>query len=59
MSKIELPHIASATRGMGNVVVFNFAGSGVCPGQTSYFFGLTSATTMPSIENMKIESPPK
>ena len=39
--------IASATRGMGNVVVFNFAGSGVCPGQTSYFFGLTSATTMP------------
>ena len=39
--------IDTATRGAGGVVVLNFAGSGVCPGQTSYFFGLASATTAP------------
>lgn len=37
---------ATAMGGMGTLVV-NFSGSGVCPGQTSYFFGLASATTTP------------
>jgi len=36
--------IASAEQ-TGGMVTFNFAVAGVCPGQTSYFFGLTSATT--------------
>ncbi len=46
--------IASATRGPGGVVVLNFAGSGVCPGQTSYFFGLASATATPVMATAKL-----
>ena len=46
--------IASATRSAGGVVLLNFAGSGVCPGQTSYFFGLTSATTVPVTATAKL-----
>ncbi len=41
--------VATATKA-GNVITFNFADPttpGVCPGQTSYFFGLTSAKTQP------------
>ena len=38
--------IASATQA-GSLITFNFGAGGVCPGQTSYFFGLTSAGTMP------------
>lgn len=38
--------IASATQA-GSMITFNFGAGGVCPGQTSYFFGLTSAGTMP------------
>lgn len=38
--------IASATQS-GSTITFNFAGAGVCPGATSYFFGLTSASTSP------------
>jgi hypothetical protein len=38
--------IASATYAAG-AVTFNFAGGGVCPGATSFFFGLASATTAP------------
>ena len=36
--------ISSATQRQG-VVTINFSGGGVCPGATSYFFGLTSART--------------
>jgi hypothetical protein len=38
--------VSSATRS-GAIVIVNFAGGGVCPGQTSYFFGLASASTTP------------
>jgi hypothetical protein len=38
--------VASATA-VGGTLTVNFAAGGVCPGQTSYFFGLTSATTVP------------
>ena len=41
--------VTSATQ-VGNVITFNFgtpASGGVCPGQTSFFFGLTSASTTP------------
>jgi hypothetical protein len=38
--------VANATAA-GNIVTVNFPARGVCPGQTSYFFGLVSATTVP------------
>jgi hypothetical protein len=38
--------VASATQ-VGSTVRVNFGAGGVCPGQTSYFFGLASATTTP------------
>ena len=38
--------IAAATQ-TGNAITFTFGAGGVCPGQTSYFFGLTSASTTP------------
>jgi hypothetical protein len=38
--------IASANQS-GSVITFTFGAGGVCPGQTSYFFGLTSASTTP------------
>lgn len=38
--------VASATL-VGSTVRVNFGAGGVCPGQTSYFFGLASATTTP------------
>ena len=31
----------------GSTITFNFATGGVCPGATSYFFGLTSKSTAP------------
>ena len=46
--------VDTATHGGGGVVMFNFAGSGVCPGQTSFFFGLTSATTVPVLATAKL-----
>jgi len=40
--------VDTATKtGSAGTIVANFGGSGVCPGKTSYFFGLTSATTTP------------
>ncbi len=38
--------VASADQ-TGGMITFTFGGSGVCPGQTSYFFGLTSTVTTP------------
>lgn len=38
--------VASATQ-VGSTVKVTFGAGGVCPGQTSYFFGLASATTAP------------
>jgi hypothetical protein len=38
--------IASAEQ-TGGLVTVTFGGSGVCPGQTSYFFGLASTITTP------------
>ncbi|HEX4303709.1 MAG TPA: hypothetical protein VHZ78_13010 [Rhizomicrobium sp.] len=38
--------IASADQ-TGGMITFTFGGSGVCPGQTGYFFGLTSTVTTP------------
>jgi hypothetical protein len=40
--------VASASQ-TGSVVTIVFAGSGVCPHQSSFFFGLTSATTTPVV----------
>jgi hypothetical protein len=40
--------VSSGTHiGAAGTTVVNFAGSGVCPGQTSYFFGMASGTTTP------------
>jgi len=38
--------LASAVQ-TGTKIVFTFSGGGVCPGATSYFFGLASKSTMP------------
>lgn len=45
--------VSNASRA-GNVVIVNFAGGGVCPGQTSYFFGLASAGTVPAPSTAKL-----
>ncbi len=48
--------ISSATQ-VGNVITFVFgtpSSGGVCPGQTSFFFGLTSATTTPVLGTAKL-----
>jgi hypothetical protein len=45
--------IASAKR-TGRVVLFNFAAGGVCPGLSSYFFGLTSSRTTPVAGTAKL-----
>jgi hypothetical protein len=45
--------VATAVK-TGATIVINFAGSGVCPGQTSYFMGLASTDTMPSNMTAKL-----
>ena len=47
--------VSSATRaGAAGLTVVNFPGAGVCPGQTSYFFGLASGGTSPSMSTAKL-----
>lgn len=45
--------IASADQ-TGGMITFNFAGGGVCPGQTSYFFGVTSNITTPVMASARL-----
>ncbi|HEY4942894.1 MAG TPA: hypothetical protein VII56_15805 [Rhizomicrobium sp.] len=48
--------VSTATQ-VGNVITFNFADPttpGVCPGQTSYFFGLTSAKVHPILGTARL-----